>query len=358
MRPFHVVRLALLVFVSILAAQGETVTLSNGDRLTGSVGDSDGKALTLKTDYAGEIKIQWSAIKELTSQKPLYVTTSDKKTISGSILPNGANLTVRTATETSVEVPLASVSTIRTFEGQEAYEKSLHPGWKEDWKGSFTLGAAIARGNSDTTDLNTAFGLNRKTLSDEVIVYESSIYSTSGLPGQGVTANAVLGGARYDRNISDRLFVFVSADFTHDELQNLTLRSIISGGLGWHAIATPNTTFNVLGGINYTHESYSGSAATSTPGVGRNLPGITAGEELTHKFSPMLSFIENAYFYPDLSDISQYRFSVDASSVAKINKWFGWEISFSDRYVTNPPIPGTKSNDIILSTGLNIAFGK
>ena len=39
-----------------------------------------------------------------------------------------------------------------------------------------------------------------------------------------------------------------------------------------------------------------------------------------------------------------------------LSKWLGWQTTLSDRYVTNPPIPGTKANDVILSTGLNVAF--
>jgi len=75
-----------------------------------------------------------------------------------------------------------------------------------------------------------------------------------------------------------------------------------------------------------------------------------------HKFGSLFTLTENAYFYPDLSDLSQYRFSLDGS--LEINKWLGWQASVSDRYVTNPPIPGTKSNDVIMSTGLNITLGQ
>ena len=47
--------------------------------------------------------------------------------------------------------------------------------------------------------------------------------------------------------------------------------------------------------------------------------------------------------------------------MTKISKWLGWQNAFSDIYVTNPPIqpPGTpalKKNDIVLTTGLNLAF--
>ena len=59
--------LAALSFVS--AASADTLTLKNGDHLTGTVVDSDGKQLTLKTDYAGDVKIQMSAISAITAAK-------------------------------------------------------------------------------------------------------------------------------------------------------------------------------------------------------------------------------------------------------------------------------------------------
>ncbi len=164
----------------------------------------------------------------------------------------------------------------------------------------------------------------------------------------------MLGGARYDRNITKRLFAFVSGDFDHDVLQDLTLRQIYTGGLGWHVLDTPNTTFDVFAGVNYTRENYSDGAAVAS--VSRNLPGLTFGEDFTRKLGSKNVLTEHFIFYPDLSDIAQYRFALDASLVSKINTWFGWQTSVSDRYVTNPPILGTKSNDVILSTGLNITF--
>jgi putative salt-induced outer membrane protein len=348
------------IFVLASVAKADTISLKNGDHLTGTIGDSDGKALTLKTDYAGDVKVQWSAIKEVVAAKPVYVVTSDKKTFRGTIAPDGANLVVHTTADTTAEVPLGNIAAVRSTDGQLAYEKGLHPGFGHDWKGNATVGLSLARGNSDTTNLSTGFNLARKTQSDNIAIYESSIYSSSSStainPVAGVTANAVLGGARYDRNITEKLFGFVSGDFTHDELQSLDLQSIYSAGFGWHAINHPNTTLDVLGGVNYTHESYSGDLATSTPDVNRNLAGITAGENFMHKFGTLTTVTEHAYVYPDLSDLSQYRFSLDATSVTQIKKWLGWQLSISDRYVTDPPILGTKSNDVIMSTGLNVTF--
>jgi putative salt-induced outer membrane protein YdiY len=345
--------LALVAFAAC-AARADVVQLNNGDRLTGTISDSDNKTLVVKTDYAGDVKIEWSAIKDVASATPIYVSTTDKKTVSGAVTPTGPKLVVRTASASAIEVPFSSITAVRSSAGQAAYEKTLHPSLIQNWTASANIGFALARGNSDTTNLNTGFNADRKTLSDNIAVYESSIYSTNNVPGGGVTANAILGGARYDKNITDRLFGFVSGDFTHDELQDLNLRSIYSGGLGWHTINTPNTTWDLLAGVNYTRESYSATPTNSN--INRNLPGLTFGEDFAHKFNPRTSLTEHFYFYPDLSDISQYRMSLDASGVTKINNWLGWQVSISDRYVTNPPVLGTKSNDVILSTGLTIAL--
>jgi putative salt-induced outer membrane protein len=358
MKPFCVLAMSLsvLILTQPLVSRAEIATLSNGDRITGSLADSDGKALTLKTSYAGDVKIQWSAIKDLAATKPIYVTTSDKKTISGSIAPNGSNLTVHTSSGQTVELPMAEIVAVRSEEGEIAYEKSLHPSWYQNWNGNATVGLALARGNSDTTDFDTALKLDRTTTKDHIGLYESSVYSTNGLPGGGVTANAIFAGARYDRNITERLFGFVAADFTSDELQGLNIREIYSGGLGWHFIRTSTTTFDLLGGVNYTHESYSGTPSPPTASLDRNLPGLTLGEVFLHKFGLSTTVSESAYYYPDLEAFSQYRFSFDASATTKINKWFGWQVSIGDRYVTNPPVINTKSNDLILSTGVNFSF--
>ncbi|HWF39278.1 MAG TPA: DUF481 domain-containing protein [Candidatus Acidoferrales bacterium] len=347
---------ATMLFAS--SAPADTLSLKNGDHLTGTVVDSDGKQLTLKTDYAGDIKVQMSAISAITAGKPLYVVTPEKKTVTGNVSVEDSNLVVHTESTGNVTVPMTANTIIRSDDAQQSYEQSLHPSLLQDWKGGVTAGFALARGNSDTTNFSSGFTGDRKTLSDEIKLYLTSIYTTDGPnttgAAVGVTANSVLGGARYDRNLTKRLFAFASGDFNHDALQDLTLRQIYTGGLGWHVVNTPNTTFDAFAGINYTRENYSDGVAVAS--VSRNLPGLTVGEDFTRKIGSKNVLTEHFIFYPELSNISNYNFALDAALVTKVNSWFGWQTSVSDRYVTNPPFAGTKSNDIILSTGLNITF--
>ena len=337
-------------------ARADTLVLKNGDHLTGTVVSSDGKELTFKTDFAGEIKVKWPSIAEVKSEKALYVVTPDNKTVSGSVTTENGNLVVHTRDSGALPVPYANVTTIRSEEAQVAYEKSLHPGILESWKGGASIGFALARGNSETTNLTTGFTADRKTSHDELTLYFTSLYSSNDLPGGGTTANSIVAGARYDHNLTKRIFLFGSGDYTHNELQGLNLRSIYSGGLGYHLISTDKTTVDLLGGVNYTRETYSGATNNGGIGTDRNLAGVTTGETFMHKFGSTTVVTEQFYFYPDLTNTGEYRFALDAASVTKINKWLGLQLSISDRYVSNPPIVGTKQNDVIFSTGINFAF--
>jgi hypothetical protein len=171
------------------------------------------------------------------------------------------------------------------------------------------------------------------------------------------------GGIRYDRNLNPRLFAFVGADFMANALQFLDLRAVYGGGFGLHAINNDATILNVLGGVNYTHETYSNGplvVGTVPPvyasyGVTNKFVALTLGEELTQKMGKSTVLTENAYIYPDLQNTSEYRFICNLGTVTKISKWLGWQNQFGDIYVTNPPL-SAKKNDLIFTTGLNIAF--
>ena len=49
-----------LAFCSI-SLFADQVTLKNGDRLTGTIIKSDGKSLVIKTEFAGEVTVDWKS---------------------------------------------------------------------------------------------------------------------------------------------------------------------------------------------------------------------------------------------------------------------------------------------------------
>jgi hypothetical protein len=47
----------------------------------------------------------------------------------------------------------------------------------------------------------------------------------------------------------------------------------------------------------------------------------------------------------------------DVSGVTTIRKWLSWQLTISDRFLSNP-VPGRKKNDAIFSTGVRVSFAK
>lgn len=344
--------LCLLILLSVVLGSNvlaDQVVLKNGDRLTGQVVKFDGKNLTIKTEFAGEVNILWSAIQQITSDQPLQVQSSTGQTAVGPVTTRDGNVEVITKTRGTVTMPKEGIALIRNEAEQSAYEKSLHPGFRENWDGGATVGFALTRGNSQTKNLALAFDANRKTLHDKLSLYTNWVYATNDAPGAvpSTSANAQQGGIRYNHDITPRLFGFVGADFQADSLQTLDLRSVFGGGLGFHAIKRDSTTLDLLAGVNYTREKY--TAFT------RNFAAATLGDEFMHKLYGSTVLTQSFYFYPDLNNTGEYRATFNFGTVTKISKWLGWQNAFGDIYVSNPPL-GKKKNDIIFTTGLNISF--
>jgi len=356
---------ALIAFLGVSSGLfADQITLKNGDRLTGTVVKSDGKTLVLHTDAAGDVELKFDAIQEIKADQELHVSLKGGKIAVGPVTTSDSKIEVATKTAGTVEAPKEDVTLIRNDAEQAAYDKSLHPGLTHGWNGGVNLGFSVARGNSETENLALAVNAVHPTLNDKLTIYLSSIYTTNQLAQPSTVANVVQGGLRYDRNLNPKLFAFGAADFMSNALQFLDLRAVYTGGFGYHAIATDNTTLNVLGGVNYSHETYSNGTevlpVTTPPifasyGVTNRFVALTLGEELNHKLGKSTVVTESFYFYPDLQQTGEYRGVFNFGTVTKISKWLGWQNQFGDIYVTNPPI-GAKKNDLILTTGLNFSF--
>lgn len=341
--------IALLCCLSI-SSHAAQVVLKNGDRITGTITSLDDKKLTVKTDYAGAITIDRNSVAQFTSDQTMVVTRTDKQTVSGPVSMQDSSIVVNSAAGAQT-IPESDVAVIRSPADQASYEKSLHPGFLEGWAGGGNLGFALARGNSDTTNLALGFNADRKTMNDELNLTLTSIYTTSTVSSvTSTTANSLIGTLRYDHNLTPRLFAFGLFTGMYDELELLNERLSPNGGLGFHVIASKATTLDLLGGIGYTYENY-------YTGLVNNIVNANVGEELTHKFTENTSATEALYFYPYLNHAGNYRGTFNFGLASKFYRALTWNLNFNDIY-NSQPVAGTKNNDLVLTTGLGIAFGQ
>jgi hypothetical protein len=337
---------AVLPFVTGLV-YGQQVSLKNGDRLTGSIVSIDTKKLVIKTAYAGEVSIDREAVDKFESDQALVVTKTGQKTVTGSVSAEDGTYVVTTA-QGSETVGKNEVVAVRSPADQVTYEKSLHPGILEGWAGGSNLGLSFARGNSETTNVALGFDAARKTPGDAWVINAASIYSTDENLG-AITANSFQGSIRYDHDLSRSWFAYGTFAGGYDDLQDLNYRLMPSGGVGFHAIASPKTTLDLLGGLGYTRESF-------TTGLRNNLLSLSVGDEFGYKLGPRTTIMQNLYYVLSLNDTGNYRIIGNLGITTKLNGWMTTNLLFNDRYYSQPVL-GKKNNDILFTTGLGITFG-
>lgn len=342
------------LFFSICACPAlllaDQITLKNGDVITGAIVKKDGGKLTVKSEFLGEVTMPWEAVTAVRSDAPVTVALPGGRDVSGQLSTQGNQLRIDTAGVPQT-APLAEVSAIRDTAEQRKYERLLAPGWLDLWAGSFDLGFALAGGNARTRTLTTAFTAARVTRKDKTILRFNQIDSSATINGKNsLTAKAARGGVTYEQNLKPRLFLTAFNDYEYDQFQNLDLRFVAGGGFGFHLLKSERASLDVSGGVDYSRENFSNHLSRSSAEA-------YWGDDLAYKVSRSTALTQSFRMFDNLTRTGEYRMNFDAGTVTVLRKWLSWQVTASDRYLSNPVI-GHQRNDILLSTGLRANFAR
>jgi putative salt-induced outer membrane protein YdiY len=343
----------LLLFLPFLAGAvfADQVHLKNGDQITGKIQKKDGASLTFTSDIFGPVTIPWESITRVTSDETLTVVLPDGKSVQGKITAENQTLEV-VAPSSRATMAMSQVGAIRNADEQKAWEKVQNPGLLSLWNGFADLGISFTRGNSLASTVATGMNATRPTRTDKTSVYFNQIYSKGRLADgtTAATSKAIRGGWAYNRNLGPRLFANFFNDYEYDAFQSLDLRFVLGGGLGYSLVKRETTQLDLLGGGDYSHEKF------NTP-LTRNSAEIYWGNNLMHKFSKSTSMHQSFRMFNNLSDTGAYRMNFDIGAATVLKKWLSWQLTFSDRYLSDPA-PGNKKNDVLFTTGLRFTFAQ
>lgn len=221
------------------------------------------------------------------------------------------------------------------------------------WRAALGLGASAASGNTKSSNLSLNGDAVRVTDQNKISLYGNAQYARS----NGVTTGEqVRLGGRYDQNLSAALFAFGGLDLERNKGSNLQLRSQLSGGLGWHAVKTPTTTWDLFGGLGYTSDQYFDDMLVDGQMRGSySYPSLLLGEESTHKLSETTSAKQRLTVLPSLKNSGEFRANWDAGLAVAMSKTMNLNVGFSVAHNSEPG-PGRKATDTLLTTGVSVKF--
>jgi len=229
------VHVAILVLVSVAGA--DTVTMSNGDRLSGVVMTMQQSTLTLKTDYAGELQIDWSAVREVTFDRPLPVRLTDGEDLELDRLP-----CPDTEIADVVAVAPPSPPPVR-------------------WKGRLDFGYAQTGGNKNA-DLGTLTAFGEREKAGEYVL-SLLLDAAQGSSEGEETANRARFQAKYDRRANAHSYRYDLAGAGYDKARNLNLRAELGTGIGRAVIDRPASLLTAEVGASLVRDAFADGTTES-----------------------------------------------------------------------------------------------
>jgi hypothetical protein len=342
------ISLLFLLFSAILPA--DVLVMKNGDRVTGSIVKKDGNTVTVKTALFGTITVPWDQVDSVKTDAPLNVVLADGKEAQSNLTT--ANGKVEVAGQT---VAPADVKVLRNADEQEAYQRLLHPGLTDLWAGTGTIGFAGTAGNAKTSTFTVGINAARATNTDKTTLYFNAIKASALSNGiTSDTAQAIRGGAGYSRNLTKKIFANVFNDYEYDKFQSLDLRVTLGGGVGYNLWKRDRGALAVVGGADWNHEKFD---PAPLPRFTRSSAELYWGDDFGYKLSTRSSLTQAFRMFNNLSNTGEYRANFDLGGNMQLFKWLSWNLSFSDRYLSNPAV-GRKKNDVLYTTGFGINFAR
>jgi hypothetical protein len=229
----HAIVCLLLVLLAGIASADELI-LNNGDRLTGKVLGLVGGVISFKPALAGEVKIAVSDIRSLSTEGPVKVVLPDRSVVNEP-LAVGEPGRVRIGDR---DLALAELRAINP------------PGAR--WTGKAGLGVSLINATQDDTKIDFLLNMVRMGTKARFALDAGYFYGRS--EEETTTDNWFVGG-EYNFARSGRVYAVANARVQSDKIQNLDLRTILGGGLGYIASDRPDWKFRAEGGLAWLRTS-------------------------------------------------------------------------------------------------------
>jgi putative salt-induced outer membrane protein YdiY len=214
------------------------VQLANGEWLKGEVTDLQDDDLVFESDELDELRLDWSDVHALYSNRINTVMLRDGTTAQGRLRIEGDEVVVITD-EGETAYPRDEV---RSIVPGELIERNL-------WSGKITLGATARRGNTNQNDFTTSLRMQRRDARSRFTLQYDGVVSEV---DDSKVANSHRGLANHDVYLTERLYVRpIRFEAFRDEFSNIDYRLTPSAGLGYDIVDTDDLEWSVAAGAGW-----------------------------------------------------------------------------------------------------------
>ncbi|HEX5486989.1 MAG TPA: DUF481 domain-containing protein [Limnobacter sp.] len=327
-----------LLFFPSGVAHAATLTLKNGDKITGKVIQLTDDQIEFKSAVFGKVQVPFKKVVQLISDDNTRIELKDGRTVTGKV-------TLDDQGHLLVDQGSLGQSTLLTRNDLEALNPPVVDN-RVKYTGHFNVGGSYNRGNSrdDLLNINGEFVArtpqNRYTVGLELNEAKSD--------GVKTTSNSRL-ITQYDAFLTKQDYLFVNFQAEKDSIADLNLRTSLGGGYGRQFIDNDLTQFSGQAGLGYVNED-------NIVAADRSFPTLTIGLKYDHKFfNKKVVFFNHSTLDTNLQDTKDMLFRNRLGLRVPVADHVNVSTQLNVDY-DNEPVPGNKKTDSALIFSVGYGF--
>ena len=318
-------------------AIADTVVLSNGDTLNGTVGLIAGDEMKFTSPAFGEVTIPLAKIKSYTLDAPTRVQPRGEPSVTGPVKGDSSTVTVGEKT-----YPVSDL-------------KAVNPP-AQAWAGAVVANLSLARGNTNkfVIGAEAAAALRRddETNNDRTSFGGGYNYGESGGGASGTdkvtdTDNWNVFG-KYDRYWDEKWYGYAGLRLEHDRIAALYYRVAPGVGVGYQWFETPKMNFRTEAGLTYIHEEFDPSGSNDNIAV-------RLAYAYNNKLTDDVSLFHNLEYLPAVDDPGDYILNTDLGLRATLTENFFAQFKVLYKR-DSTPAEGSLKNDLLYTFGVGWNF--
>jgi putative salt-induced outer membrane protein YdiY len=209
----------------------------------------------------------------------------------------------------------------------------------------------IARGNTDTTLFAAALDSEKKWAHSDLHLGADDIYGESkiGNSAASETADAEHAFIQYNRDVSDRFYLYARATGMHDGIANVQYRLTLVPGAGYYFIKNKKMDLSLEGGPGYIAQKLGEQYSSYVT--------LRVAEKFHWQISDRAKLWESLEYLPQVDDFANYIVNFELGVEAALNKSnkLALRTVLDDTFDSRPAVDRLK-NDLKLIAGITYHF--
>ena len=215
---------------------------------------------------------------------------------------------------------------------------------KDCWCRNIEFGMSTASGNSDIMRYNAGLTLSKEDEKNYILLKMIGRYGES---NDVKDTDNTLYNAKYEYNISQKVYTSFDAEIYHDSISELSYRNRYNVSLGRYLVSTECFILQAEAGPGYLQEEKAGEKNEFLAGrLGYSWEWLMVSNVILRQAGEYIA---------DTEDTGVYYTNFDFGLETFLRSYLSIKMDLSNRY-DSTPAPGKENNDLFTTTSLNIKF--